>query len=207
MEISLVKAGRRFNKEWIFQGLDHSFVSGKSYALLGPNGSGKSTLMQVLSGVLSLSEGSITYTDSGKDISAEDIYSCISFTAPYLELLEEFTLREQIDFHFQFKKKLPDTDIVELLGFQQHRNRLIKVFSSGMKQRLKLALAMCSDTPILLLDEPCSNLDDQGMVWYQNLVERFTKNRLVIIASNQEQEYSWCTDRLTISDYKKPVRS
>lgn len=202
MEITLSKAGRRFNKEWIFRNIDYSFATAESYAVLGPNGSGKSTLMQVLSGMLSLSEGTIQYHEKGQYIEVEAVFNAIIYTAPYLELLEEFTLQEMVDFHFQFKKPIDTTDIIQLLGFEKHRNRLIKVFSSGMKQRLKLALAFCSDTPILLLDEPCSNLDDQGIAWYQQLLQNYTANRLVIIASNQLHEYEWCKHRLNITDYK-----
>lgn len=202
MEIILSKAGRRFNKEWIFRNIDYRFAAGERYALLGPNGSGKSTLMQALSGVLSLSEGTIHYQEKEQSIETDAVFSSISYTAPYLELLEEFSLQEMINFHFQFKKPIDSTDIIQLLGFEKHRNRSIKVFSSGMKQRLKLALAFCSDTPILLLDEPCSNLDDQGIAWYQQLLQDYTANRLVIIASNQLHEYEWCQNRLNITDYK-----
>ena len=80
---------------------------------------------------------------------------------------------------------------------------MIKYFSSGMKQRLKLALAFCSDTPMLMLDEPTSNLDKQGVEWYLGLVQQFAAGRLTIICSNQEHEYSFCTQHLDISDYKK----
>ena len=202
MEITLSKAGRRFNREWIFRNIDYSFQPGKSYALLGPNGSGKSTLMQALSGILSLSEGQISFQENNSTIEVEDVFNAVSFSAPYLELVEEFTLQEMIAFHLQFKKPIQKQDIIALLGFEKHKNRLIKVFSSGMKQRLKLALAFCSDTPILLLDEPCSNLDDQGIAWYQQLLQNYTANRLVIIASNQLHEYEWCQNRLNIIDYK-----
>lgn len=93
--------------------------------------------------------------------------------------------------------------VIELLNMHSSRNKLIRYFSSGMKQRLKLALAFCSDTPMLMLDEPTSNLDKQGVAWYLELVQQFAANRLTIICSNQEQEYSFCSDRLDISDYKK----
>ncbi len=92
--------------------------------------------------------------------------------------------------------------VIELLGLQASKNKLIRYFSSGMKQRLKLALAFCADTPILMLDEPTSNLDSQGVDWYLSLVEQFAKDRLTIICSNQEHEYSFCQHMLSIADYK-----
>jgi ABC-type multidrug transport system ATPase subunit len=205
MTITLQNIGRRFNRDWIFRGVDYSFNSGESYAILGPNGSGKSTLLQVLNGSLSPSEGSINYSFEGKTINAEDIFKHLSLAAPYLELIEEFTLAEMVDFHFKFKSYKAGMDkslVIELLGMGNNKNKLIKYFSSGMKQRLKLALAFCADTPILMLDEPTSNLDKQGVAWYIGLVRQFAVNRLTLICSNQEQEYGFCGHRLDITGYK-----
>ncbi|MFC3561255.1 ABC transporter ATP-binding protein [Pedobacter jamesrossensis] len=204
MKIKLDNVGRRFNKEWIFRGLNKEFVLGNSYAILGPNGSGKSTLLSVLMGSLIPSEGEISFSDT-KDIPVEDIYKHISLAAPYLELVETFTLKEIIDFHFKFKKIAEDLDskrLISLLGLEKSANKEIKYFSSGMKQRTKLALACCADTPILFLDEPTSNLDVQGINWYRELMKNFAKDRLTIIGSNQIQEYDFCTDYIQISDYK-----
>ncbi len=205
MKISLENIGRRFNRDWIFRGIDYAFVSGEIYAVLGPNGSGKSTLLQVLNGSLSPSAGKISYFFEDKHVEIDAVYKHLSLAAPYLELIEEFTLDEMVDFHFKFKSYKPGIDkneVIELLAMPGGKNKLIKYFSSGMKQRLKLALAFCADTPMLMLDEPTSNLDTQGVDWYLNLVQKFAKNRLTIICSNQEHEYSFCDQRLNISEYK-----
>lgn len=204
MNISLQNVGRRFNKEWIFRNLSTEFSSGNSYAILGPNGSGKSTLLSVLNGSLSPSEGKITFSDTA-EIPVENIYRYISLAAPYLELVETFTLKEIIDFHFKFKNFADGLDakkLIDILGLEKAKNKEIKYFSSGMKQRTKLALACCTDTPILFLDEPTSNLDVQGINWYRELIENFGKDRLMIIGSNQIQEYDFCTSQIQISDYK-----
>jgi len=206
MKINLQDIGRRFNRDWIFRNIDYDFVQGETYAILGPNGSGKSTLLNVLNGSLSPSTGKISYSTGAETIDADQVFKQLSLAAPYLELIEEFTLIEMIDFHFKFKARKEGMDtarIVALLNMDQSRNKLIKYFSSGMKQRLKLALAFCSDTPLLMLDEPTSNLDSQGVDWYLSLVQQFAVNRLTIICSNQEHEYSFCKHRLDISDYKK----
>ena len=203
--ITLQNISRRFNRDWIFRGIDYTFTVGESYAILGPNGSGKSTLFQVLNGGLSPSAGTITYNFEGKAIEAENVFKQLSLAAPYLELIEEFTLSEMIDFHFKFKTYKAGIDkdgVIELLGMQASKNKPIRYFSSGMKQRLKLALAFCSDTTMLMLDEPTSNLDAQGVDWYLSLVEKFALNRLTIICSNQPHEYSFCGHQLNISDYK-----
>lgn len=204
MQITLKNIGRRFNREWIFKQIDYRFEQGEKYAILGPNGSGKSTLLSVLLGSLTPSEGEIHYSEENP-VRVEDVYQYIGFAAPYLDLLEEFTLRETIDFHFRFKNYAPGLDaskVLELLGLQKSQDKALKHFSSGMKQRTKLVLACCSDTPILILDEPTSNLDTQGVEWYLKLIDQFAADKLVIVGSNQEQEYEFCKHRLTISDYK-----
>jgi ABC-type multidrug transport system ATPase subunit len=205
MKISLDKVGRRFNKEWIFKGLSADFILGNSYAILGANGSGKSTLLSVLNGSLTPSEGAIEISDSNGVIPIEKLYSYISFVAPYLELVENFTLTELIDFHFKFKpisKTLNTKDLISVLGLEKSANKEIKYFSSGMKQRTKLALACCADTPILFLDEPTSNLDVQGIDWYKNLIADFTNDKLVVVGSNQIHEYDFCSEKMQIADYK-----
>jgi len=205
LTITLENAGRRFNRDWIFKGIDYTFAPGNSYAVLGPNGSGKSTLLQLLNGSLSPSKGKINFFQNDALIDADDVFKHISLAAPYLELIEDFSLTEVIDFHFKFKPFIAGMDrpgLIELLGLQTSKNKLVKYFSSGMKQRLKLALAFCSDTAILMLDEPTSNLDTQGVDWYLQLVKNYAGNRLIIVGSNQEMEYSFCSNQLLITDYK-----
>jgi ABC-type multidrug transport system ATPase subunit len=205
MKISLENIGRRFNRDWIFRGIDYTFNSPETYAILGPNGSGKSTLLQVLNGSLAPSVGKIDFFDGDKLVDIEQVFQYLSLAAPYLELIEEFSLTEVIDFHFKFKRYKDDmnaADIIALLGMQSSRYKAIRYFSSGMKQRLKLALAFCADTSILMLDEPTSNLDVQGVDWYLGLVEKFSADRLTIVCSNQQHEYAFCTHTLNIVDYK-----
>ena len=205
MNITLQNIGRRFNREWIFRGIDYTFNAGESYAILGSNGSGKSTLLQVLNGSLTPSAGILSYEKDGKTVPVEEVFQYLSLAAPYLELIEEFTLTEMIDLHFKFKRYKAGMDnkaVIDLLAMDTNKNKLIKYFSSGMKQRLKLALAFCSDTPLLMLDEPTSNLDAQGVDWYLGLVEKFAQGRLTIVCSNQPHEYGFCTHQLSISDYK-----
>lgn len=201
MNIILNNIGRRFNKEWIFKNIDYTFKPYEKYAVLGPNGSGKSTLLNILLGSLTPSEGTLTYQDH----KVEEIYKQISFAAPYLDLVEEFTLQETIDFHFQFKAYADGMNaaaVLKLLGLEKSKDKALKHFSSGMKQRTKLALACCAATPILILDEPTSNLDEQGVAWYLELIEKFAGNKTVIVGSNQAHEYSFCGHKLNISDYK-----
>ncbi|WP_286858885.1 MULTISPECIES: ABC transporter ATP-binding protein [Sphingobacterium] len=207
MEITLKDIGRRYNSEWIFRHINYRFESGKSYAVLGQNGSGKSTFLKVLSGSLSPSQGELIYTDKEINIGIDQIYQQLSIAAPYIELIEEFTLRELLDFHFQFKSYLPGFDkesVLNLLGLEHALDKEIRHFSSGMRQRVKLVLACCSNSNLVLLDEPTSNLDSAGEEWYLNLIARTKRDfRLFIICSNQKKEYEFCDETISIVDFKK----
>jgi ABC-type multidrug transport system ATPase subunit len=205
MEIKLGNIGRRFNREWIFRKVNYTFEQGQSYAILGANGSGKSTLLQIIAGSLTSSEGVVSYQSKGRDIDIENVFEYLCLSAPYLELIEEFTLTELIKFHFNFKSFFPgesSSSIIDLLGFAKAKNKPLKFYSSGMKQRTKLALAVCSDTPVILLDEPTSNLDIKGIEWYHSLIKDFTNDRLLIVCSNQEHEYQFCQHQINLLDYK-----
>ncbi len=205
MIVKLDKVRKRFEHEWIIKDLTHTFTSGKAYAILGPNGSGKSTLMQLISGAVSPSLGTLNYSVDGKEIPVENIFRQISYSGPYIQLVEEMTLREHINFHKQFKpfrQNLQVNDILALSKLGHHADRQVRNFSSGMKQRVKLALSILSDTSILLLDEPATNLDDTGLNWYLDLLEQHRTGRLVIVSSNRPEEYSFCDEQLNILDYK-----
>ena len=203
MQISLNNTGKRYNRDWIFRHLNYEFVAGNKYAITGLNGSGKSTLLQIIGGAISHNEGDIQYSISNTQCSTEEIYKHISIAAPYLDLIEEMTAKEFLHFHAQFKSlRLPIHEILETIGLQKAINKQIRYYSSGMKQRLKLAQAFFSETPILLLDEPTTNLDTEGISLYQHLINNYTKDKLVIISSNDKQEYYFCDEEIAITSYK-----
>ena len=202
--ISLTGAGKRFNKDWIFKDLTFQFEHGQHYALIGNNGSGKSTLLQVISGYATLSKGNISW----EPYDTNSIFQQISIAAPYLELIEELTTLEQFEFHAKFKSlnnQLSYPQIIELIGLKNATDKQIRYFSSGMKQRLKLALAIFSDAPILLLDEPCSNLDKEGYELYNHLIHNYALDKLIIVGSNDPQEYNFCKQQINLMDYKVAI--
>ncbi len=206
MNIKLQNIGKRYNYEWIFRKVNLEFSSENNYVILGANGSGKSTLLQTISSNLIASEGEIIYQKQNITIDLEEIYKELSYAAPYIELFEEFTLTESIEFHAKFKpffKNLNAKEIIAITELEKAKDKQLKYFSSGMKQRVRLALAILSDTPLLLLDEPTSNLDKNAIAWYQNLVTSFSENRLIIVASNQQEyEYTFCNKEIRVEDYK-----
>jgi len=205
MKISLTDAGKRFNRDWIFRHLTYEFSAGQSYAIIGPNGSGKSTLLQVLSGGMHLNEGKGEWTIDNKQLADENIYNYISICAPYLEVVEEMTLIEFLDFHSGFKpflSSITSEKIISILGLENAVNKQIRNYSSGMRQRVKLAQAILSDVPIVLLDEPCTNLDETGVNLYKQLIEEYCKKRMVIVSSNDHHEYEFCKEKINIMNYK-----
>ena len=205
MQITFHQVSKRYHYDWIFKGVSHCFEQGGRYAVVGPNGSGKSTLMKVLSGHLSPSKGKVEFWAENKKLAADGIYRHVAYAAPYIELIEEFTLREAIDFHQKFKPLqagLSSSSLIGLLGFERAKNKQLRHFSSGMKQRLKLALALCTSSTCLLLDEPTTNLDQQGIEWYLEMVEEYSGNRTCIVASNVEVDFGFCPNHVNILDYK-----
>jgi ABC-type multidrug transport system ATPase subunit len=205
MKISLNNLGKRYNREWIFRNLSFQFVVNKHYAITGPNGSGKSTLLQVIGGSIIYNEGEIFYHESDKTIEPEKIFKKISFAAPYLEVVEEMTLAEFFAFHQKLKEWIASVDTKEIiftLGLEKSSHKQIRYFSSGMKQRVKLAQAIFSNVPVVLLDEPLTNLDNEGILLYHSLIKKYCNDRLVIVSSNDENEYSFCEEKIDMLNYK-----
>ncbi|MBK7945099.1 MAG: ABC transporter ATP-binding protein [Flavobacteriales bacterium] len=197
MEVALAGISKSFGREVIFRDVTITLASGSRTAILGPNGSGKSTLLQLIAGALVPSAGSIDHALNGQRIEPDEVYRQVSIAAPYLGLYEELTLRQAIAFHTRFKPLRPglnDDDVARIAYLDHALDKSVAHFSSGMKQRLKLALAILSHTPLLLLDEPTSNLDAEAIAWFQRLLKEHVGERTLVVASNrQAAEYELCT--------------
>ena len=197
--------GKRYRRDWIFRGLTRTFRPGSATAVLGPNGAGKSTLLNTFSGQLLPTEGSLAYALNGRALAVEDLPRHLAYAAPYLELLEELTLLELLRFHTRFKPLRPGVSIEQLIGIlylEKARQQLVREFSSGMKQRLKLGLALYADAPLLLLDEPTTNLDTTGTAWYLEHVQATRAGRTLLLSSNVPAEYSFCDEQLLVTDFQ-----
>lgn len=206
MTISLSNAGKRFNRDWIFRRVTHTFNSGSRTAITGSNGSGKSTLLQVIAGAMQLNEGQLALVNNaGQSILTDSVFRHISICAPYLELVEEMSLIEFLTFHSTFKpfiNSLTANDIPAMVQLQGAENKAIRNYSSGMKQRVKLAQAILTDVPVILLDEPCTNLDQAGIELYKNLIATYAHDRTIIVSSNDPVEYSYCESSISMASYK-----
>lgn len=202
MDISIENLGKRFNREWIFRNLSLEISSGSKTAIIGNNGSGKSTLVKILGLYLLQSEGQVIYMKEGAPIKAEDPQLSINFAAPYFNVIEEYTLKEFLAFHSKFK--MPNCDLDETLltvGLSKEKNKPIKDFSSGMKQRVKLVLALCYEAAIIILDEPTSNLDEEGIAWFETKIAAM-RDQTLLIATNLQHEISLCKEKIILKNFK-----
>ena len=208
MTVTTENLSKRFNREWIFRGFSYTFTPG-IYAITGPNGSGKSTLLQVLWGQMPASGGLIRYTLRDNPVPVEEVYQYMGMVAPYVDLIDELTLSEIIRFHFSFKKARGNQGSDELMDRMQlthARNKQVGHFSSGMKQRLKLGLALFSEVPLLYLDEPTMNLDRASIDWYWEQFNSLPTGITVFLGSNHESEYPSQATKIIITDYKKGLQ-
>jgi ABC-type multidrug transport system ATPase subunit len=203
--IALQDISKRFNREWIFRRLTYEFLAGHTYAVTGPNGSGKSTLLQVIWGQTPQTSGTIAYRTRDTAIPQEEIFRHISIAAPYMDLIEEFTLTEMLKFHFRLKKLragISLEDLPRIMYLENAREKQLINFSSGMKQRLKLAIAFYSESDVYFLDEPGTNLDRKAFEWYRNELQKLPAQAIVFIASNNPEEYPDSATSIQIMDFK-----
>jgi ABC-type multidrug transport system ATPase subunit len=205
LQITATGLGKRFKRDWIFRGLTRTFQPDSATAVLGPNGAGKSTLLNTFSGQLLPTEGTLAYSLAGRTVAVEDVPAHLAYAAPYLELLEELTLLELLQFHTKFKPLRAGISLDKLIGvmyLEKARHQLVREFSSGMKQRLKLALALYADAPLLLLDEPTTNLDTTGVAWYLEHVQATRMGRTLLLSSNVPAEYGFCDEHIVVTDFQ-----
>lgn len=195
---------KRFNREWIFKGFSYPFTPG-IYAITGPNGSGKSTLLQVLWGQMPATSGKVHYGIADSSVAAEDVYAHLAIVAPYVDLIDELRLDELLQFHFAFKRPrngMSIDNLVDRMELGHARTKAVGHFSSGMKQRLKLGLALFSEVSMVFLDEPTMNLDKASIGWYWKAFRELPPETTVLIGSNNESEYPEQATKINILEYK-----
>ena len=206
MQVELSDIAKRFRKEWIFEGITTALEHHSAVSILGSNGSGKSTLAQIIAGYITPTQGSIVWKHNEIGIPRERLFKHVAICSPAVQLWEELTLKENVELFLQFKN-MPSCfdyrDFAHLIQLEKHANHPLKTYSSGMKQRVKLGLSILSDAPLLILDEPCSHLDSAAVAWYQNLLNKNSDNRIIVVASNSdEREIFGCNTSIDINRYR-----
>ncbi|MCB0431249.1 MAG: ABC transporter ATP-binding protein [Flavobacteriales bacterium] len=205
MKIALENISKSYYRDPVLSNFSFTLTQPHAYAVLGPNGSGKSTLLQIMTGYVTPSSGKLSHFLHDRPLPKTEVFRHLSAATPLLELPQELTLTEFLDFHFNMKKIRPGFNVDEVLkqaNLSQARHKVLRHFSSGMRQKVKLLSALLADTPAVFLDEPATNLDRQGTDWYRDLVTQTRANRLVVIASNtNESEYDFCDHVLRMEDF------
>jgi len=181
-----------FHKKRLFSPISLTLSQGQAIAVIGPNGSGKTSLLRAFCGQLRPQEGTLSWFHQDKPIEPEDLYKYLSWAGPYMDLFAELTLAQQLKLHFSLKPcvfKEPVRDCAEALRLTEHLSKPLKHFSSGMLHRLKMGMAIFTDTPLLVLDEPTATLDETQKNNLLNLIQAYRNDRCLILASNIEDEY------------------
>jgi len=202
MIIKCTEVSKRYNEHWVIKQLSHSFQSDQIYGIKGDNGSGKSTLIKMISGFLSPTLGTITYVNDSQEISRDDIYKHISIWGPHTELSGMLTVGEMIEYYGKMKgwnTPMNPQDVHELSQLPVPISQRVDQLSSGQAQRLGLTMTMLASTSIVLLDEPGSFLDREAKKWIEILVKNYSADRLVIIASNDDNDFVLTDEMIHLS--------
>jgi heme exporter protein A len=207
MTLTLSDVSKEFNRRSIFRNVSFSLGNGDSLVITGRNGSGKSTLVKILCGLLSPTKGTIAYTSEGKSIEHDNVRNHIGLVSPYLQLYDEFTGWENLELlsNIRSDRVLEQGRIEEVLrdvGLWERRNDFLRTYSSGMRQRLKYAFALVHKPEILVLDEPTSNLDADGIEMVRRRVEEQKNGSILILATNDAEEATWCSRMIDLGSVR-----
>jgi len=205
MNIALQDVGKKYEALWIFRHIDFDFQDGRKYAITGLNGSGKSTLSKIILKGLDCSEGKVLHYDDTNTIISDDVSIAkqIAFASPYMQLPEDLSVTEILQYAYTFSTFImPISDFLHYSYLNEFKDKRSRHLSSGTKQRLKLAMALLSDKTTIVLDEPCSNMDEHGKKWYLDTIQKYNSQKLIIVASNDSEEYIFCDKVLKIKSLK-----
>ncbi len=197
---------KNFGRRVIFKNLSFQFNANGVYGISGPNGSGKSTLIKIIAGINSPSTGKINHKDNQKEIIPEKLHNYLGFVSPYLVLYEEFSAWENLEQFakirdIEFNKGKIELLLNDFLLFDR-KDDLVKTYSSGMKQRMKFIFALMHSPKLILLDEPTSNLDDEGKNTVYKIIKREAEENIVIVASNEKSDLALCSETIMIEKFK-----
>lgn len=203
MEVQLLDVGKKFGKKWIFKAVNFTLCAGKKYALTGHNGSGKTTLLKIAAAAALPDKGKVCYTQEGKRIPANELYRYLAFTSPHANLPEEMTLSEICRFYHHLKPlEMPLSEFLERTALKEAENKPIGHFSSGMKQKLQIALALFSENRLVLLDEPSANFDAENTQWLKDEISQLSSKKTLLLSSNRQVVLSACDQVIKIEQWK-----
>lgn len=204
--VELNNLGKYFGRRLVFNGIDYTFTSGNVYGISGPNGSGKSTLVKIIAGLISPTSGKANHSFLNKIVEPEKLHDFIGFVSPYLFLYDEFTAEENLIYFSSIRGLKYDSNRADFLlnemNLFNRRKDLMRGYSSGMKQRMKFIFALLHQPRLLILDEPTSNLDNEGKEKVYGLIHNESQNNLIVIASNEDFDLHLCSSVIELGKYK-----
>jgi len=204
--IQAVKLKKTFGRRLIFNNINFSLSGNLIFGITGANGSGKSTLIKIIAGINSPTAGKISYLYKENEIIPEKLHNFIGFVSPYLVLYDEFSAWENLNYFanirdIEFNKEKIEHLLNQFLLYNR-KDDLLKTYSSGMKQRMKFIFALMHSPRLILLDEPTSNLDDEGKESVYGIIEEEGKNNIVIVASNEKSDLQFCKEKIKLENFK-----
>ncbi len=201
-QLKLDSITKYFGRRLIFKNISIDYQYNGIFGISGPNGSGKSTLVKIIANIISPSSGKVIHSNDSKEIPSEKLHNYIGFVSPYLVLYDEFSAEENIKFFSKIRNVKYDKEKIDYLFneflLEDRRNDLVKTYSSGMKQRLKFIFALMHSPKLIILDEPTSNLDNDGKEKVYKLINEESRNNIVLIASNEDNDLRICTDVINL---------
>jgi heme exporter protein A len=208
--LELENIRKEFSRRVIFDKIGFRLSNGNSLAITGINGSGKSTLVKIIAGIISPTRGAVTLTADGREITLNRYHDYIGFVAPYIQLYDEFSALENLRFFERIRGRTPDTEyinyLLERVVLYSRRHDDVRTYSSGMKQRLKYAFALLHRPPILIFDEPRSNLDRHGIATVYSVMEEQKENGMLILATNDQEDLSYAETILNLDEVRERQR-
>ena len=204
--LTLQEVTKIFGRRLIFDNINYEFRSGSVYGLAGKNGSGKSTLAKIVAGILSPTRGKVIHKLNENLIIAENLHDHLGFVSPYLVLYDEFTAGENLVHFSRIRGSEADEEKINFwlnkFNLYDRRDDLLKGFSSGMKQRMKIIFALLHEPQLIIFDEPTSNLDNEGKDKVYEIITDLGKNKIVIAASNEDTDLALCSQVLQVEEFK-----
>jgi ABC-type multidrug transport system ATPase subunit len=198
-ELKAQGLGKKFYRHWVFRDIDLHLRTGDRLLITGANGAGKSTLVRVLAGQLTPTTGKLELIQNGKAIDPEVAHRVLAWTGPYMDLYPDLTLREAVAMHFNFRDSLiPQPAIIQELRLQEHIDKQLRHFSSGMLQRVKVGLAIFTQAPLLFLDEATATMDESNARYIYDLTHAHLAGRILVYASNNAVEFERFEQRLEL---------
>ncbi len=207
IKITINKLTKRFGKTPVFSGVDMDCQLPGIYGVSGNNGAGKTTFLKIIAGVMKPTSGEVLIKINDYKILAERTYRHTAFAAPYLNLYDEFSAEENLRLTAGLRSEKYDSKRAEYLlhkvSLYSKKNELLKNYSSGMKQKVKLINSLLAESLLIIWDEPFTNMDSEGKEAVTALIRPEAEKKIILIASNREDELALCGSVLDLNSFSK----